>query len=136
MRQFLVCLSCAAVAALTTAGYARADNASDAVDELRQGYALKKEGNCRDALPHFARSFQLDPKPKALLNRADCEAQSGDLVAAQGHAAQGLQLARQANDAELSKVAEAQLGAVEAKLPHLTVKLGAAAPSATSILRD
>jgi hypothetical protein len=114
----------------------RADNASDAIDELRQGYALKKEGNCRDALPHFVRSFQLDAKPKALLNRADCEAQTGDLVAAQGHAAQGLQLARQTNDAELSSVAEAQLGGVEAKLPHLTIKLGLGAPAGSKISRD
>ena len=61
------------------AGPAWANDAPTALDELKEGYALKQAGNCRDALLHFARSFQLDPKPKAVLNLADCEAQTGDL---------------------------------------------------------
>jgi tetratricopeptide (TPR) repeat protein len=122
--------------ALYAPATARADNSSDAIAELKQGYALKQAGNCRDALVHFTLSFALDPKPKALLNRADCEAQSGDLVAAQGHAAQGLQLARQANDAELATVAQGKLTAIEAKLPHLTLGLHPGAPAGSAIARD
>jgi hypothetical protein len=136
MRLSILVFTVAATGVLAWAGSAQSDDASDAVDELRQGYALKKDGNCRDALPHFARSVALDPKPKALLNRADCEAQMGDLVAAQGHAAQGLQLARQANDSDLMGVAEAQLAAVETKLPHLTIKLRAGAPAGSTVSRD
>jgi thioredoxin-like negative regulator of GroEL len=71
----------------------RAGDSSAAVDELKQGYTLKQQGNCREALPHFMRSFELDAKPKAALNLADCELQLGDLVAAQGYAGRGRQLA-------------------------------------------
>ena len=52
---------------------ARAADSTGAVEELKEGYALKQAGNCRDAVRHFARSLQLNPTPKALLNLADCE---------------------------------------------------------------
>jgi hypothetical protein len=115
---------------------ARADDASRAHDELKQGYALKQAGNCEGAVPRFRLSFQLDAKPKALLNLADCEAQLGDLVAAHRDAAQGRDLAAQANDEELTSVAASQLSGIDKRLPHLTITLVRGTPSNCTVSRD
>jgi hypothetical protein len=126
-------------ALFVTALLVRLAHASDpqtALDELKVGYALKLQGNCREALPHLTRSLELDAKPKAALNLADCEQQLGDLVAAQGHAAQGRQLAQQQNDAELTGVADEQLAAINERLPRLTVGLMPDAPAGSAVSRD
>ncbi len=115
---------------------ALATNSTEALDELRQGYSLKQIGNCRDAVPHLLRSLELEPSARAALNLSDCEQRLGDLVAAQGHAAQGADLARQQNNSELSGVAAEQLAAVEKRLPRLTVKLDAGAPNGCAVTRD
>jgi hypothetical protein len=74
-----------------------ASDPPDALDELKKGYALKMYGNCLEAIPDLARSFELDARPKAALNLADCEAQVGE--------------------AELVVVADEQLAAVDKRLP-------------------
>jgi hypothetical protein len=112
---------------------ARAD---DAFDELKAGYALKQAGRCADAIPHFTRSFQLDHKPKAILNLADCEAQTGDLVDARNHAAQGRDLAGQEDDTKLQSVAMDQLAAVDTRLPRLTIRLVAGSPRGCLVTLD
>ena len=90
-------------------------------DELRAGYALKQTGDCHAALPHLLASYGLDPKPKAVLNAADCEQRLGDLVSARVHAVQGLALARRGGDAELTAVAEGQLADIEKRIAQLTI---------------
>jgi hypothetical protein len=130
---------CALVTLVATALPVRtaiADDAAGALGELKQGYVLKQQGNCREAIPHLARSLELDPKPKAALNLADCERQVGDLVAARDHAALGRDLAHQLNDAELATVADEQLGAIDKRLPLLTIRLASGAPTACTIERD
>jgi hypothetical protein len=114
---------------------ARGSGSTEALSELRQGYSLKQAGHCQDALPHLARSFQLEPSARAALNLSDCEQRMGDLVAAEAHAAQGADLARQGQNAELASVADAQLAAIEHRLPRLTVKLVDGTPDC-SITRD
>jgi len=94
--------------------FARADDAAPALEELKAGYALKKQGDCRDAVPHFVASQRLAPSAKALLNLADCELRLGDVVAARAHAVAGLELARQRNDDELAAIAQAQIVAIDA----------------------
>ncbi len=87
---------------------ARAADSTGAV-RAKEGYALKQAGNCRDAVRHFARSLQLDPTPKVLLNLADCEQSLGDPVVAHDHAVQGRALAIQRSDGELAAVANEQI---------------------------
>lgn len=94
--------------------FARADDAASALEELKVGYGLKKEGNCRDAVPHFVASQHLAPSAKALLNLADCELRLGDAAAARAHATEGLDLARQRKDDELAAVAQTQIDAIDA----------------------
>jgi hypothetical protein len=135
MRALLfVVVAVGSVTATSVSAYAA--DAPTAIDELKQGYTLKQAGNCQDAVPHFKHSFELDPKPKALLNLADCEAQLGELVAAQGDAARGRDLAVQANDQELASVASGQLSGIEKRLPHLTIRLPHDAPSDSTVSRD
>jgi hypothetical protein len=107
-----------------------------ALDELTTGYGLKQAGKCPEAIPHFLASYRADPKPKALLNLADCEAQVGELVSARGHAAEGRDLALQGSDAELAGVANEQLAAIDKRLPRLTVRLAPGAPAGSVAVRD
>ncbi len=113
-----------------------ADDSARALVELKQGYALKQESKCRDAIAHFARSLELDPKPKAALNMADCEARMGDLIAARGHAVMGLALAEKDFDASLLRVAEEQLAALDKRLPTPAIVLLPDAPGTSVVSRD
>ena len=122
--------------ALLTAIPSQAADAPTALDELTTGWALKQAGRCPEAIPHFLASYRAGPKPKALLNLADCEAQVGELVSARGHAAEGRDLARQENDAELAGVASEQLAAVDKRMPRLNVRLAPGAPTGSVAVRD
>ncbi len=135
MRMLLASALAAGASVCLCGSSARAADSAEALDELRQGYSLKVAGRCADALPHLARSFKLEPSARAALNLSDCEQQLGDLVAAQGHAAQGADLAHQQKNGELVEAADAQLAAIEKRLPRLTVKLVDGAPDC-SITRD
>jgi hypothetical protein len=137
MRRLLTIAPVAvAIAVSLAAGPAFGADSSGATDELKEGYALKQSGKCREAIPHFLASYKVDPKPKALLNLADCEAQVGELLAARGHAAEGRDLARQENDTELTGVADEQLDAIEKRLPRLTIRLAPGAVPRSIAIRD
>jgi hypothetical protein len=134
MRSFFAAMTFVAMA--LPVRIAVAEDAAGALEELKAGYALKVYGNCREAIPHLTRSFELDAKPKAALNLADCEQQLGYLVEARDHAALGRALAHQLGDAELVGVADKQLGSVEKRLPLLTLRLAGRAPTGCTIKRD
>jgi serine/threonine-protein kinase len=136
MRTAIALHVCFIVAIAMGGQSALAANDPEAIEELKTGYALKQAGDCRGAIAHLARSFQLDAKPKALLNLSDCEQRIGDLVAAQGHAAAGRSLARQENEAELVRVADEQLTEIETRLPQLTITLAQGTPQDCEVFRD
>jgi hypothetical protein len=119
------------VAPALPARRALADGTSDAMQELKRGYALKQAGDCHGAIPHFVASQSLLPSAKALLNLADCEQRLGDLVAARAHAQEGRALAREQNDSELVAVADALIAAIDEKLPRAPV-VAPAPPSTTA----
>lgn len=134
--RWTVAMGVCAVAACLGATSAQAADVTSAAEELKQGYILKLGGNCGDAIRHFVASYRLDPRPKAVLNLADCERQTGDLLAARGHATEGRELARRQNASELVGVAEEQLAALEKQLPQLTIHLAAGSPESTQIVLD
>jgi tetratricopeptide (TPR) repeat protein len=103
--------------------------------QLQEGYALKQQGKCAEAIPLFAEAVRLDRQAKALINLADCEAQLGKLVAAQGHLVEARDLARAQGD-PLKDVAEQRLQAVDKRLPKLVLKLAKQAPPNTTVSRD
>jgi hypothetical protein len=111
-------------------------DSTGAIDELKVGYSLKQAGKCAEAIPHFLASYRAEPTPKALLNLADCEEQTDQLLAASGHAEEGRDLARQQNDKVLVDVAAAQLTAIDQKLPRLTIDLAPGAPIGSAVTCD
>jgi hypothetical protein len=115
---------------------ARVDVAPTALDELKQGEALKHAGKCREASLWFTHSFYLDPKPQALLYLAECEARLGDFVAAKRDATHGSDLAFAVQDKELATAARAMLVEIEKHLAHLTVTLAQGAPPDCTISLD
>ena len=125
-----------AVATSLGAASAQAGDVTSAAEELKQGYILKLGGNCGEAIRHFVASYRLDPRPKAVLNLADCERQTGDLLAARGHATEGRELARRQNDAELVGVAEQQLATIDRRLARLTIRLSPGAPVGSVVARN
>jgi hypothetical protein len=102
--------------------------------QLQQGYALKQQGKCDEAIPHFVESAKLDRQPKALVNLADCEEKLGKLASAQAHFVEARDLAKGLES--LRTVAEQHLAALEKRMPKLAVKLAKDAPNDTVILRD
>jgi hypothetical protein len=135
MRVFAVFSLLTVIVACLAEGDALAADSSAAIDELKAGYALKQQGQCERAIPHFLASYHADPKPKALLNLADCEQRLHLLLSATEHAKEGLNLARQANDEALVDVAQGQLDTIDHKLPRLIVRMAPSAPpGATAIL--
>jgi hypothetical protein len=122
--------------AIALPGTARADAPAAALDELKQGYALKQANDCPRAIPHLQQSLRLSPTPKAMLNLADCELRTGDLTGAREHAAAGRTLAVLQNQPELVTVADAQVAAIEGRLGWLTIRLSPAAPAGTQVTRD
>ena len=134
--RWTVVMGVCAVATCLGATSAQAADVTSAAEELKQGYILKLRGNCGDAIRHFVASYRLDPRPKAVLNLADCERQTGDLLAAREHATEGRELARRQNATELVGVAEEQLATLEKQLPRLTIRLASGAPDGTRVVRD
>lgn len=136
MRVSAVFSLLSVILASLSEGSALGADSSAAIDELKAGYALKQEGKCEQAIPHFLASYRADPKPKALLNLADCEQQLRLLLSANEHAKEGLNLARQANDQALIDVAQGQLDAIDHKLPRLIVRMAPAAPPGAMAILD
>jgi hypothetical protein len=104
--------------------------------QLRQGYALKQQGKCKEAVPFLQESARLDRQPKTLLNLGDCELALGQLGAAQTHFVEARDLARQQGNNALRTIGEKRLQDVEKRMPRLTIELAKDAPADTVVLRD
>src|SRR5689334_19818718 len=78
----------ASLLVLALARPARADPARDpaaAREVAKRAYELKQQKSWEAARDGFAESVRLDPQPKYLINLAECEAELGRFVDAQGH---------------------------------------------------
>jgi len=104
--------------------------------QLRQGYALKQQGKCKEAIPFLQESARLDRQPKTLLNLGDCELALGQLGAAQNHFVEARDLARQQGNDALKTIGEKRLQEVEKKMPKLSITLAKDAPTDTVVTRD
>ena len=111
-------------------------DAVTAREQLKQGYALKKEGRCADAVPHLVESERLDPQSKTLLNLAECEDSLGHLVAAEAHLIEAGERARSEKRPELESIAKQRLDILDRRVPRLTVTLAPDAPPTTQVFRD
>ena len=104
--------------------------------QLVQGYALKKKGQCEEAVLYFKESARLDRQPKALLNLADCEEKLRRLSAAQTHFLEARDVARSLGLAPYEKVVQERLAALERNIPKLLIRVARDAPPGTSVTRD
>jgi hypothetical protein len=104
--------------------------------QLLQGFELKQQGKCEEAIPHFVESQRLERNPKTLLNLMDCEERTTRLAAAQRHAVEAKDLAQQRGLDQLGNLAEEHLKAIEKRMPRLTLKLAKDAELGTTIARD
>ncbi len=111
-------------------------DAVTAREQLKQGYALKKEGRCADAVPHLVESERLDPQAKTLLNLAECEDSLGHLVDADAHLLEARDRARTEGHPELETIANQRLDIIDKRVPRLTVVLAPDASPATQVFRD
>jgi hypothetical protein len=110
------------------------NDAEAARNELKEGFRLRREDRCEEALVHLGRSFVLDPQAKALLNMADCEERLRRYVDAEGHWLQARSLAEEGTP--LRKEASERLLALEARMPRLTVAVREGAPAGLRVARD
>ena len=104
--------------------------------QLRQGYALKQQGKCKEAIPYLEESLRLDRQPKTLLNLGDCEQAVGQLAPAQTHFIEARDLARHQKNEVLKTIAEKRLQDLEKRMPKLTIELAKDAPPNTVVTRD
>jgi hypothetical protein len=104
--------------------------------QLRQGYALKQQGKCKEAVPFLQESVRLDRQPKALLNLGDCELTLGQLAAAQAHMVEARDLARQQGNESLKNIGEKRLQEIEKRMPKLAIDVAKDAPADTVVTRD
>jgi hypothetical protein len=129
-------LALVAFALLTTSrANAQADFAG-AREQLKIGAELRKAGKCNEAIPHLIESQRLDPQAKALINLADCEERVGQLVAAQKHWVEARDRAAVERNEAIRGEAESRLGAIEKRLPRMTIVLAASAPRDCEVTKD
>lgn len=105
-------------------------------EHLQQGFALRKAGQCVEAIPHFLESFRLVPQPKTLLNLADCEERLGYLADAEEHWMRARDLAISAANAAVEQEAVDRLDELAPRVPHLTIALASRAPSSSRVHFD
>jgi hypothetical protein len=129
-------LSSSSIVLACALGTAQSSDPAAARAQLQQGYALKQQGKCDEAVPHFLESVRLDRQPKALLNLADCEEKLGKLATAQAHFVEARDLAKAQGNDQLKGVAEQHLQALEKRMPKLVVRVAKDAPGNTIVLRD
>jgi tetratricopeptide (TPR) repeat protein len=137
MRFLLSLVALVVVLVTGRPGHAQVDaNAVDALDALRRGVALRKQGEFAKAVVLLTESFRLDPNVKALLNLADCEEHVDRLLDAEQHWIQARDLAEGQGQAAIRDEAVARLDALEPRIPRLAILLAPGAPSSSHVRRD
>jgi hypothetical protein len=127
----------AVIALLLQGGSARAQTSDPAAaqalfDEAKQ---LMARGKLGEACPKFLLSFNLDAKPGAMLNLADCYEKNGQTASAWARYLEAAALTQRTGQAEREQYARAHAAALESKLSRLAVVVPSA-PRGLTITRD
>ncbi|HMJ52873.1 MAG TPA: tetratricopeptide repeat protein [Polyangiaceae bacterium] len=136
MRRSHAALWGAAIVLAGSVAWADGGDPVAARAQLRQGYALKQQGKCKEAVPFLQESARLDRQPKTLLNLGDCEQSLGQLAAAQAHFLEARDLARQQGIDALKNIGEKRLQDIEKRMPKLAIDVAKDAPPDTVVTRD
>lgn len=131
-----------ALACVTHAAVARADDGGAAQALFDKAVAELEAGRFDAACPGFAESQRLDPRPGTLFALADCESAQGKIASALGHYHEYLgwvsRLAedQRARHEERVGLARAQVEALQSKVPTLLLALSPSAPAGMVVERD
>jgi hypothetical protein len=130
MRRFFF------VALLALAPAAAAQDRTPTPSEIlfRKGRELMEQGDAPAARARFLESLKLEPAVGTLLNLANCEEKLGQLAAALEHWKAAL--AAMKPDDERAAQARKRTAELEERVPRLTLKLAAAAPTTTRVRLD
>jgi len=110
------------------------DDPTSAEALFREARALVVAGDYVDACPKFAESLRLDHASGTLLNLADCEEHTSRIATALAHFRE---LSRELPEAdERQRIAADGAAALEARVPHLTVRSSTSLPLGAKIWRD
>jgi hypothetical protein len=101
---------------------------------FRAGRALVDAGDYHHACEKFAESLRLERASGTLLNLADCEEHTGRIATAWAHY-RDLSSELSSTD-ERRPVAVQRANALEARMPHLTLRFSGSLGSRTKIVRD
>jgi hypothetical protein len=126
--------TCAIVFAATSAR-AQTIDAAQATALFRSGREALAAGDYARACAALAESLRLDVKVGTLLSLAECEEHRGELANAYAHWQQAIDRANAGHDERLAYL-QGRLGALDPRVPKLTIRRAAGAPSDTAITRD
>ena len=113
---------------------AAAEEQSTAARLFEEGRVALEQNKLNEACAKLAESQQLEPRVGTLLNLADCEERRGQLLAASDHWVAAQDLARTAGDARNAE-AKRRFAALETRIPRLTLRRAAGAPTSTTVKR-
>lgn len=133
MRSILIALS---ILLATTVASAQTDNKALAEQLFNQGRELAAKGDWAAACPKFEASLRYDAALGTKLNLANCYEKVGKLASAWGLYRDAAELAAKAGDTKRKDYALGQAGALEKRLPKLTITVGANAPAGLTVTRD
>src|SRR5262249_14339056 len=111
-----------------------ADDKADADAAFREGRKALTAGNLAVACPLFEKSLLLDRAAGTALNLGDCEERAGRIADAVVHYKLALSLMAPTDDRRA--ITTQRVAAAEPRVPRLTVRLSAAAPPKTRVLRN
>ena len=122
----------ACVVAWSGAALARDSAAGEAL--YRAAKESAKKGDWEKACAQFAESQRLDPAPGTLVNLADCEEHRGLVTSAWTHFTE-VESQFKPGDAR-GPYAREHAAQLEKRIPRLTIRLQAGAPSSARVFRD
>lgn len=126
---------CTAIAVLSLAGAAHADNKDKADALFKRGKKLMHDKRYADACEAFESSQKLDPGIGTQLNIAKCYEEWGKLARALVAYQAAEKAATDANDPRVPKIHELVV-ALDPDVPRLTLKLGGDAPAGLKVTLD
>ena len=97
-------------------------NIAQAEQLFEQARTLAQAGDFATACPMFEASYKLDPALGTLLNMATCYENDGKLASAWGRYREVISVASKVGDEARIKIAREKAGALEPRLPKLTIK--------------
>jgi hypothetical protein len=134
MAARLVAMLVVSGCVLCTAGSAFARDPAAGEALYRAAKESAKKGDWEKACAQFAESQRLDPAPGTLVNLADCEEHRGLVTSAWTHFAE-VETQFKPGDARAAYAHEHAI-ALEKRVPRVTIRLQAGAPSSARIFRD